>query len=89
METDKTEPKKKKSKKVTKTAEERKAEKAAKAHANAVKVTSERLSKDITKVTDAITRIGVSENKKNTEFAVNNLKKLIADATTLLDIFDK
>lgn len=48
-------------------------------------IDTSKVSADIVKVTDGLERYSTSQNKKNTEFLKNNLKKLIADSQKVLD----
>lgn len=48
-------------------------------------VSTDKVEKQLTKVTDGIGRYNTSQNKKNTTFLKNNLEKLIKEAQALLD----
>ena len=48
-------------------------------------IDTSKVSADMSKVTDGLERYSNSQNKKNTEFLKNNLKKLIADSQKVLD----
>lgn len=75
-------------KKFEKKSKKEKAKKPVKVKTSSVDSKIEKVKSSVSKVTEGLERYRGSSNKKNTAFLSNNLKKLIKEAQSLLDIVD-